>query len=122
MATGFRLGRRDISQALLATGFRALDWKPNSVVVEQIGRMTGKARSVRIMGAASLDLCLVASGRLTGFWHDGLYPWDVAAGMVILQEAGGVLTDASGKTFVLSDDSLVASNAIVHRELMSLLK
>lgn len=113
---------QDISQALLATGFRALDWKPNSVVVEQIGRMTGKARSVRIMGAASLDLCLVASGRLTGFWHDGLYPWDVAAGMVILQEAGGVLTDAAGKAYVLSDDSLVASNAIIHQELMSLLK
>ncbi|GFZ79107.1 inositol monophosphatase [Paenibacillus marchantiophytorum] len=53
---------QELSQALLATGFQAIDWKPNSVVVEQIGRMTGIVRSVRIMGAASLDLCLVASG------------------------------------------------------------
>ncbi|MBP1963376.1 inositol monophosphatase family protein [Paenibacillus aceris] len=112
---------QDIAQALLATGFRAIDWKPNSVVVEQIGRMTGKVRSVRIMGAASLDLCLVASGRLSGFWHDGLYPWDVTAGMVILQEAGGELTNAAGKPFALSDDTLVASNSFLHQEILSLL-
>ncbi|NQX70246.1 inositol monophosphatase [Paenibacillus alba] len=112
---------QDICEALLATGFQAKDWKPNSVVVEQIGRMTGKARSVRILGAASLDLCLVASGGLTGFWHDGLYPWDVAAGLVILQEAGGQITNAAGKPFELSDTTLVASNSVIHEALISIL-
>ncbi|OCT12844.1 hypothetical protein A8709_21160 [Paenibacillus pectinilyticus] len=113
---------QELSQALLATGFQAIDWKPNSVVVEQIGRMTGIVRSVRILGAASLDLCLVASGRLTGFWHDGLYPWDVAAGLVILQEAGGAITNAAGRPFVLSDNTLIASNGVLHQYLISMLK
>ncbi|TXK84990.1 inositol monophosphatase family protein [Paenibacillus sp. N3.4] len=113
---------QEICQALLATGFQAFDWKPNSVVVEQIGRMTGKVRSVRIMGAASLDLCLVASGRLTGFWHDGLYPWDVAAGLVILQEAGGTITNRAGRPFELCDNTLVSSNLFIHNELLSLLE
>ncbi|WP_171687187.1 inositol monophosphatase family protein [Paenibacillus planticolens] len=113
---------QELGQALLATGFQAIDWKPNSVVVEQIGRMTGVVRSVRIMGAASLDLCLVASGRLTGFWHDGLYPWDVAAGMVILQEAGGAITNIEGRPFALSDNTLLASNATLHQALISVLQ
>ncbi|MCY9667078.1 inositol monophosphatase [Paenibacillus alginolyticus] len=113
---------QELAQALLATGFQAIDWKPNSVVVGQIGRMTGRVRSVRIMGAASLDLCLVASGRLTGFWHDGLYPWDVAAGIVILQEAGGTITNVAGRPFTLSDSTLIASNSIIHQALISVLQ
>ncbi|MGO4695822.1 inositol monophosphatase family protein [Paenibacillus sp. 2TAB26] len=54
---------------------------------------------MRVIGSASLDLCLVASGRLTGFWHDGLYPWGVAAGLIIIQEAGGKISDRDGNEF-----------------------
>ncbi|GFZ79112.1 hypothetical protein GCM10008018_25880 [Paenibacillus marchantiophytorum] len=59
---------------------------------------------------------------LTGFWHDGLYPWDVAAGMVILQEAGGAITNAAGRPFALSDNTLIASNGILHQDLISRLQ
>ncbi|MCM3702365.1 inositol monophosphatase family protein [Paenibacillus macerans] len=81
----------------------------------------GVSRSVRIFGAASLDLCMVASGRLTGFWHDGLYPWDVAAGLLIVREAGGTVTNASGEPYAMSDKTLIASNPRLQHALLALL-
>ncbi|SFM18141.1 myo-inositol-1(or 4)-monophosphatase [Paenibacillus sp. 1_12] len=113
---------QELSEALLATGFQANDWHSNSVLVEQIRRMAGTSRNVRINGAASLDLCWVASGKLTGFWHDGLYPWDVAAGILIVQEAGGVVTNGAGLAFDLSDQRLIASNLWIHNAFLSVLE
>lgn len=110
-----------IGHALLATGFQASDWRANSVNTALMNRIAGVARNVRILGAASLDLCLVASGHLTGFWHDGLYPWDVAAGMLIVQEAGGSLTNRSGGPFNLSDRTLIATNPKLQDDLVALL-
>ncbi|GAA3409383.1 inositol monophosphatase family protein [Paenibacillus hodogayensis] len=109
-----------LGDALLATGFQASEWRPGSGVVEQIGRVVGTSRSMRIMGAASLDLCMVASGKLTGFWHGGLYPWDAAAGIVILSEAGGVVTTDEGRPYRLSDTTLVASNRLIHDGLLGI--
>jgi myo-inositol-1(or 4)-monophosphatase len=111
----------EISEALLATGFQATEWKSNSVVVDRISNIVGKSRNIRILGSASLDLCMVASGQLTGFWHDGLFPWDVAAGSIILQEAGGTVTNQEGRPFRLSDHTLVASNQRIHQALLSIL-
>lgn len=112
---------RGLGDALLGTGFQAKDWHPGSCAAKQIGRIAGTARDIRIFGSASLDLCLVAAGRLTGFWHDGLYPWDAAAGIVIVQEAGGKVTNRDGRPYALSDNTLIASNAIVHAELQAVL-
>ena len=111
-----------ISEALLATGFQATEWKSDSQVLARIGNIVGRARNVRIIGAASLDLCMVASGRLTGFWHDGLYPWDAAAGSIIIAEAGGIVTTRDGTPFHLSEQTLVATNQYIHESLLSLLK
>ncbi|TVX96700.1 inositol monophosphatase family protein [Cohnella terricola] len=111
----------DVGNAVLATGFQASDWNPDSVAAAQVARIAGTTRSVRILGAASLDLCMVACGRLSGFWHDGLYPWDAAAGLLIVMEAGGIVTNAAGEPFSLSDKTLVASNPHLHRALLSLL-
>ncbi|MBB6671951.1 inositol monophosphatase family protein [Cohnella nanjingensis] len=111
----------DIGRALLATGFQASDWRQDSVAAAQVSRVAGISRSVRILGAASLDLCMIACGRLSGFWHDGLYPWDVAAGLLIVREAGGAVTNAEGEPFSMSDKTLVASNAYLHGDLLSLL-
>ncbi|WP_170140815.1 inositol monophosphatase family protein [Oceanobacillus arenosus] len=111
----------NISDALLVTGFQAPEWNSDSAVLEQIGNLIGKSRSVRIFGAASLDLCMVATGQLTGFFHDGLHPWDDAAGVIILQEAGGTVTNREGESFRLSDDTLVASNQLIHDSLIVLL-
>lgn len=113
---------QDISDALLATGFQAVEWRTNSSVLEKIGKIVGKSRNVRILGAASLDLCLVACGKLTGFWHDGLYPWDVAAGSIIIQEAGGVVTNRAGNPYHLSDYTLVASNRHIQSSLLRLME
>ena len=60
-------------------------------------------------------------GGLTGFWHDGLYPWDVAAGLVIVSEAGGIVTNAEGKPYRMNDKSLVASNPKLQESLLTLI-
>lgn len=112
---------RDFGEALVATGFQATAWREDSVVLRQIRSIAGKARNVRILGSASLDLCHVAAGRLTGFWHDDLYPWDVAAGIVIIREAGGEVTNGEGEPFVLGDDTLVASNGNIHETFLEAL-
>ena len=112
---------QDLARSLLATGFQASDWHSESIAASQVTQIAGITRSVRILGAASLDLCLIASGRLTGFWHDGLYPWDVAAGLLIVHEAGGVVTNESGQPYALSDKRLVASNPGLQPALLSLL-
>lgn len=107
-----------IDKALLATGFPAVEWRKKSTVIEQIDNIAGQARNVRILGSASLDLCLVAMGKLTGFWHDGLFPWDVAAGILIITEAGGKVTNGKGDLFQLSDTTLIASNGHIHKQLL----
>ncbi|NGM82004.1 inositol monophosphatase [Paenibacillus sp. 7124] len=111
-----------IGDALLATGFQAADWKRGSQLVQEIDRFTGSCRNVRLNGAASLELCWIAMGRLTGFWHGGLHPWDTAAGVLILSEAGGAVTTRDGTPYQLHHDTLVASNGKVHNELLELLK
>ncbi|MFD2333537.1 inositol monophosphatase family protein [Cohnella sp. GCM10020058] len=110
----------DIGRAVLATGFQAADWRPESVTLARMGRVVGISRNVRIHGAASLDLCWVASGRLTGFWHDGLYPWDVAAGVLLVREAGGAVTNAEGHPYKLHNVRLVASNPGLQAALLAL--
>jgi myo-inositol-1(or 4)-monophosphatase len=111
-----------LAEAVLATGFHANDWKSGSRLVRQIDQIAGKSRNVRIIGAASLDLCWTASGRLTGLWHEGLNPWDTAAGILILTEAGGCVTDKDGNPYRLYHDSLVASNSLIHKEFLETIK
>jgi myo-inositol-1(or 4)-monophosphatase len=76
---------------------------------------------VRRFGAASLDLAWVAAGRFDGFWELGLKPWDLAAGLVILREAGGFASDAQGGKSALETGNILAGNEIVHRSLLKLL-
>ncbi|OXM16271.1 inositol monophosphatase family protein [Paenibacillus herberti] len=111
-----------LQEALLATGFQAEQWAPQSLLVKQMDHLAGACRNLRIIGAASLDLCWIAMGRLTGFWHKGLHPWDTSAGALILREAGGRLTDFDGNEYELHHDTLVASNSTIHDELLAGLK
>jgi myo-inositol-1(or 4)-monophosphatase len=74
------------------------------------------------MGAAALDLAWTAAGRLDGFWERNLKPWDLAAGIVILREAGGYVSDADGKDGMFDKGSVVAGNEPIHRHLLKLLK
>jgi myo-inositol-1(or 4)-monophosphatase len=79
------------------------------------------SQGVRRSGAASLDLCYLACGRLDAFWEWKLKPWDMAAGRLILEEAGGRITDATGGPHRLNGDETVASNGPLHAEMLAMI-
>jgi myo-inositol-1(or 4)-monophosphatase len=81
-----------------------------------------RAQGVRRSGCASLDLCYVAAGRADGFWEWRLYPWDTAAGALIVEEAGGKMSDFSGSAFDLFGEQTLASNGLVHQEAVTILQ
>ena len=84
-------------------------------------RITKEVRGVRRDGSAALDLCYVACGRVDGFWEYGLNPWDVAAGSIIVSEAGGLITNFSSMNFSIYDKELIATNSKIHNQLVSLI-
>jgi len=108
-----------LSDALLATGFPYDIHDRSREVMDLFARMVVKARGVRRAGSAAIDLCYVAAGRFDGFWEAGLKPWDTAAAMVIVQEAGGLLSTFSGIPYRPTCDSVVASNGLLHRPLLA---
>jgi myo-inositol-1(or 4)-monophosphatase len=77
---------------------------------------------IRRYGAASLDLAWVAAGRFDAYWEAAVQPWDIAAGLVILREAGGFVTDMKGGPAMMKDGSVVCGNEYIHRSLLKLLK
>lgn len=79
------------------------------------------ARGIRRAGAAALDLASVAAGRLDGFWELKLKPWDVAAGLLMVQEAGGTVTRFDGTAYGMENDSILASNGLIHDEMVAVL-
>jgi myo-inositol-1(or 4)-monophosphatase len=83
--------------------------------------MAGTA-AVRRFGAATLDLAYVAAGRFDAFWEEALAPWDMAAGLLLVKEAGGVVTDLSGGERILQLGNIIASNEQLHPQLMKMLK
>jgi len=112
---------RKLSDALLLTGFPYNLRDHLDRLVEQFQVFLYESQAVRRGGSAALDLCYLAAGRCDGFWELNLQPWDTAAGMVILEEAGGRVTDFKGNAFSIYLKELVASNALVHEEMLELL-
>ncbi len=105
---------RKLKRALLATGF-PYDFRTNEQNSFMDFRlMSGQSRAVRRAGAASLDLCDLACGRFDGFWELKLKPWDVAAGSLVIEEAGGRITDFYGHRLDIYGDSFLASNGYLH--------
>jgi myo-inositol-1(or 4)-monophosphatase len=80
-----------------------------------------KVSNLRRLGAVALDLCFVASGSYDGFWERNLQAWDIAAGIIMVKEAGGFVTDADGGTAMLAKGSICAGNEIIHRDLLQLI-
>ena len=76
--------------------------------------------AVRRLGSAALDLCYVAAGRMDGFWEQDLNPWDIAAGALIVQEAGGLVTDFSGTPFSSRRRQLLATNGKIHSDMLKI--
>lgn len=112
---------RDPEKAMLATGF-AYDPERLSENLGLFSFIAPRVRGVRRPGAASLDLSWVAAGALDGFWEIGLSPWDVAAGLLIVQEAGGRVTDEFGAPWCFDAAMVVASNGALHEPLLTLLR
>jgi myo-inositol-1(or 4)-monophosphatase len=112
-------------RALIGTGFPFKALNLLHMYLSQFAAVIGAASGIRRAGAAALDLADVAAGRLDGFWELQLAPWDVAAGALLIREAGGIITRPDGAADVLSSDgngSIVAGNAIIHKWLMDLLR
>jgi myo-inositol-1(or 4)-monophosphatase len=106
--------------ALLVTGFpyNVHEAATATSVVGLFGEFIARAQAVRRLGSAALDLCYVAAGRMDGFWEERLKPWDVAAGALLVQEAGGRITGIDGSPFDLRKASLIASNGLIHQEMV----
>jgi myo-inositol-1(or 4)-monophosphatase len=106
---------KQLSESLLGTGFptRKRSKTPN---IRYYWEYTLRSHGVRRAGAAALDLCWVACGRFEGFWEFGLKPWDTAAAMVVVREAGGKVTDFAGRDYHPGDREIVASNGLIHEE------
>lgn len=77
---------------------------------------------IRRLGSAALDLAYVAAGRMDGFWEGGLSPWDIAAGLLMVREAGGYVSDAKGGQDMLEQGTVVAGNETIHRALLATVK
>jgi myo-inositol-1(or 4)-monophosphatase len=113
--------RRRLGESLLSTGF-PYDIKTTSDNnFEHWKDFALNARALRHDGAAALDLCYVACGRYDGFWEMKLKPWDVAAGMLMVEEAGGRVSDFRGGRTDIFSAELVADNALIHRQMIEIL-
>lgn len=111
---------KDLDQSLIGTGI-PLRSETMQRYVPMLERVVDRTAGVRRAGAAALDLAYVAAGRLDGFWEIGLKPWDIAAGMVLVQEAGGVTSDLFGDEDPLRSGNLLAANTKLHPALAELL-
>ena len=122
---GARLSVSDtdgLRDALLVTGFPYDLQRHAGDLVALFGAFLGRAQAVRRLGSAALDLCYVASGRFEGFWEQHLKPWDVCAGALIVEEAGGRITGTDGSPFDTAAAHLVASNGRIHDAMLTVIR
>lgn len=114
--------RANLEQALLGTGFPIRDQARLDQYIEQLRTLLGKTAGVRRAGSAALDLAYVACGRLDGFWEMGLKIWDIAAGSLLIEEAGGLVGDLSGGASHLVTGDIAAGNARIFRGILQALR
>jgi myo-inositol-1(or 4)-monophosphatase len=103
-----------LDQALLSSGFPYDAWTNGRNNTREFSNLVKKVVSMRSGGAAAVDLCFVALGILDGYWELDLEPWDMAAGALIVEEAGGQVSLVNGRSFDLYSRSILASNRILH--------
>lgn len=112
---------KDLDDALLATGFPA-DLRETRMNLDHFTNFCLVAQAVRRPGSAALDIAYVAAGRLDGFWELRLSPWDMAAGALMVEEAGGRLSEVDGSPFTVFGKGIVASNGLIHDVILSVLR
>ena len=108
--------------ALLCTGFPYSVQQESRALLGMFGEFLAVARAVRRLGSAALDLCYVAAGRLDGFWEQSLHPWDMAAGALIVREAGGTVTNLRGAPYSSRGHSILATNGRVHAPMLGVIE
>jgi myo-inositol-1(or 4)-monophosphatase len=111
----------ELNTSLLCTGFPYDVREDMDSNIRNFRNFLMKAQAVRRDGSAALDLCYTAAGRFDGFWEQKLHPWDVAAGSLIVTEAGGKVTSYCGETFNVYGAEIVASNGIIHNQMLDVL-
>lgn len=107
-----------LGYSLVGTGFAYDRKNAQEKNYAEFCHITQQSQGVRRGGSAALDLAYVAAGRLDGYWERGLNPWDIAAGILLIQEAGGIVSSYEGDAFVLESGRILASNGIIHQELI----
>jgi myo-inositol-1(or 4)-monophosphatase len=111
-----------LSGALVATGFAYKRAVLDENNVAEFGAVMPRVQGVRRAGAAVLDLAHLAAGRLDAYWEMHLQPWDWVAGLLLIREAGGAMTDMHGEPWMLETNNIAASNGTIHDELLAVLK
>lgn len=106
--------RHSLAGALLGTGFPVKDQSFNAAYFGMLGELMKDAAGIRRCGAAALDLAWVACGRIDGFWEVGLMPWDIAAGVLLIQEAGGIVTDFEKAGNYMESGNVLTANPELH--------
>lgn len=110
-----------LSESLIVTGF-PYDFKDREDFARHLTLFLLRSRGVRRDGSAAIDMAYVACGRFDGFWEEGLNPWDVAAGKLLIEEAGGLITYYDGSPFSIYAPPICASNGSIHNEMLEVLR
>lgn len=113
---------KNLASSLIATGFPADQQHAFPINMKELNALAPKVRNVRVAGSAALHLAYVAAGRLSGFWETGLNAWDIAAGALLIQEAGGHVTDTAGGSYDLTVRNVLGTNGKIHDEMLMTLQ
>ncbi len=114
--------RKELGPSVIATGLPFMGKEGHARALAEMGAVMDVTAGIRRMGVASLDLAYVAAGRFDGFWENGLQAWDMAAGIVLLKEAGGVITDMAGGEQMMAKGQVLCANEHLHPQLLKVLK
>jgi myo-inositol-1(or 4)-monophosphatase len=114
--------RKEMGASVIATGLPFMGKDGHARASAEMAAVMNATAGIRRFGAASLDLAYVAAGRFDGFWEHGLMPWDMAAGIVLVREAGGVISDMAGGDQMFANGHVICANEHLHPKLLKLLK
>lgn len=114
--------KRKINDSMLATGFAYNIREARENNLDHFRNMLLKSQAVRRDGVAAIDLCYLACGRYDGFWELNLFPWDTAAGILIVKEAGGLVSRFDGSGYTVYEKDILASNSLIHDEMVETIK
>ncbi|MBP6015064.1 MAG: inositol monophosphatase [Alphaproteobacteria bacterium] len=114
--------RRNLKEALISTGIPYHGREGHAAFSSELSLVMNEVAGIRRFGAAALDLAWVAAGRYDAFWERGLGPWDIAAGTVIVREAGGIVSDLAQGQNMLTEGHVLASNSLLHGPMLKVLK